>query len=411
MKEVNKTYTAADFNCYHEGTMPANEMHALEKAALEDPFLADALEGYKYAPAAESDVSELNERLMAKRKKKSIFFLSSVNRWWRIAALFIIIGGAGYLLFQKNDVRENNILAKNEKESFVEKKDSASSDKPNNAISSSDSFNNNQLAKVLPGKKKLNSLPTMPSLKKGYSYSEKDAESLGFTSLNKSTADSSYVTAEGLMQNNQTGKQAPAKYMLKGKVVDEVGTPLGYASVTDKQHNRNTVADSTGNFELASQDSTTIASASLPGFDTKSFNLKNNKDTTIVLDKTDVSLAEVVVTGYGSKRKQSITGPTILKGKVSGVQVMSDELEPEGGLEELDEYIADNKVQIHDEKGNMLSGEITLSFAVDNKGKPENIKVIKSSCSPCEAEARRLLQNGPQWKTKKGDKGKVVIKF
>ena len=38
-------YTAADFERYHSGKMSAGEMHALEKAAMEDPFLADALEG------------------------------------------------------------------------------------------------------------------------------------------------------------------------------------------------------------------------------------------------------------------------------------------------------------------------------------------------------------------------------
>src|SRR5687767_10121524 len=98
MKEKNKVYTAADFARYHSGTMPSAEMHALEKAALEDPLLSDALEGFAYAPAFESDIAELRERLTEKRKRKNVFFLSSStgNVWWRIAALFIIMGGAGY---------------------------------------------------------------------------------------------------------------------------------------------------------------------------------------------------------------------------------------------------------------------------------------------------------------------------
>ena len=38
-------YTAKDFERYHNGGMTAAEMHQLEKAALNDPMLADALDG------------------------------------------------------------------------------------------------------------------------------------------------------------------------------------------------------------------------------------------------------------------------------------------------------------------------------------------------------------------------------
>ena len=40
-------YTAADIQKYWNGKLSAAEMHAMEKAAMDDPFLADALEGYK----------------------------------------------------------------------------------------------------------------------------------------------------------------------------------------------------------------------------------------------------------------------------------------------------------------------------------------------------------------------------
>ena len=39
-------FTASDIEKYHKGLLSAQEKHALEKAALDDPFLADALEGY-----------------------------------------------------------------------------------------------------------------------------------------------------------------------------------------------------------------------------------------------------------------------------------------------------------------------------------------------------------------------------
>jgi hypothetical protein len=52
-----------------------------------------------------------------------------------------------------------------------------------------------------------------------------------------------------------------------------------------------------------------------------------------------------------------------------------------------------------------------LSFTINKKGRPRNIKVLKSSCEACEEKAIELLENGPDWIVKKGTPGTVVIKF
>jgi hypothetical protein len=59
-----KNFTAVDIEKYHKGLLSAKEMHDLEKAALDDPFLADALEGYAVAGVnAEADINELKKDL------------------------------------------------------------------------------------------------------------------------------------------------------------------------------------------------------------------------------------------------------------------------------------------------------------------------------------------------------------
>lgn len=42
------TYSYADIERYLQGKMNATEMHEMEKAALTDAFLADAIEGYAF---------------------------------------------------------------------------------------------------------------------------------------------------------------------------------------------------------------------------------------------------------------------------------------------------------------------------------------------------------------------------
>jgi hypothetical protein len=111
-------YSAADFERYHSGQMSEAEMHALEKAALKDSFLADALEGYAYTVTAKEDINELKQKLFAKREKKNVFaIMAKQNKWMRIAALFILIAGIGYLAYQLNFNKRDSMLARKENRS------------------------------------------------------------------------------------------------------------------------------------------------------------------------------------------------------------------------------------------------------------------------------------------------------
>ncbi|HEY5392738.1 MAG TPA: hypothetical protein VIJ57_11515, partial [Hanamia sp.] len=115
MKENNKKYNAIDFANYHSGAMPPDEMNALEKAALEDPFLADALEGYAFSKDPGKEMDEIRMRLDQKRKQQKVFSIASLSsgNWWKIAAIFILFLGTGYFFFTKNSTKESS-LAVNE---------------------------------------------------------------------------------------------------------------------------------------------------------------------------------------------------------------------------------------------------------------------------------------------------------
>ena len=120
MEEGNNIiqFGAADIERYHKGLMNAKEMHTLEKAAMDDPFLADALEGYQLPgvniPADLNELkNRLNERtgqvkLMAPVKKSPYYFL-------KVAAMIVVVAGAGlvaYTFLNKNG--NENAVAKSE---------------------------------------------------------------------------------------------------------------------------------------------------------------------------------------------------------------------------------------------------------------------------------------------------------
>lgn len=100
-------FTAADIEKYHRGLLSAAEMHALEKAALEDPFLADALDGYaEPAVQPQTDLADLQARLAKRLEEKDetkVVPLGGSKRqlapWWKAAAAaLLLIGGAALYL-------------------------------------------------------------------------------------------------------------------------------------------------------------------------------------------------------------------------------------------------------------------------------------------------------------------------
>jgi CarboxypepD_reg-like domain/Gram-negative bacterial TonB protein C-terminal len=111
-------FTAADIEKYHKGLLSNKEMHDLEKAALDDPFLADALEGYTTPQVnVSADIISLKKRLAEKVEEHQQAKVIAINGglrkpfpWLRAAAAVIIIAGAGLLanqfLFNKKETTE-----------------------------------------------------------------------------------------------------------------------------------------------------------------------------------------------------------------------------------------------------------------------------------------------------------------
>lgn len=95
----------------------------------------------------------------------------------------------------------------------------------------------------------------------------------------------------------------------------------------------------------------------------------------------------------------------------AGRVTITGNLTPEGGVESFDRYIENNADSTGELKNEVpAGGEVELSFDVDDEGLAQHITVTKPLCKKCDAEAIRLLKDGPKWKGKENN-GKVKIKF
>ncbi|MFT3827566.1 MAG: carboxypeptidase-like regulatory domain-containing protein [Chitinophagaceae bacterium] len=113
-------YSAATLQQYLKGELPAETMHAIEKAALEDPFLADAIEGMELAmqqheeDAIAAQLSSLRQQVQAKATVPVVTAPVRSFRWWQVAAAAVVIIVAGITLYNSqtsSKERTNEIAA------------------------------------------------------------------------------------------------------------------------------------------------------------------------------------------------------------------------------------------------------------------------------------------------------------
>ncbi len=377
MKENNKKYNAVDFARYHSGQMSPDEMHALEKAALEDPFLADALEGYMYSKDAEKELGQIRIQLDEKRKQQKVFSISplSPGAWWKIAAMFIVFAGAGYFFYTVNSKQE---IALEVKSDAPKKANPATIPPAKNDTTATE--DNLAFEKTLPGKNE-NSAKRILLAKKSIEVQSNRKILPGEIRNEKEKK----ALEEQLRQNKEKA--------IAMKNRDKALSNIIAKDLVEKSFFR-------------PSDTTALVAAS-PGVHTR------DSDNAVAMNQNNPALNEVVVTGYATKKKKSITGANVekLEGKASGVTITTSAPYPKEGKGKFDQYITDNAVPVFDSAGKRITSNVLLSFTLDKKHKPANIQVLESSCEACEKEAIRLLKNGPDWIGKRGDSGTVRIQF
>ena len=360
----SKIYTADELIRYHNGLMTEQEMHKLEKAALEDQFLSDALDGYKIENNSKENLlkieTELNNYNNSVRKSIDIRkYYSSFS----IAASILAIAIAAYFILQPEDSHQI-ILAKNEKK-VIEKKELM----PEATIQSSD-----------------NSTVTVDKNSNKPLITNKNT---AFKSSNKSYYPSI-----------------------------EIKTPIALSSTLEDSFklasNQTTVSvsefkDNAKIFEI-NQDSAmqnTIASA-----DSKMSNAPALQQKGLGYNKAEATnLNEVVVTASGSSKskKQNSWAATTEREKIASDSLQI--IKPDAGRLSFLNYVNANKRNCVEKDGTAKKGKVILSFKINKSGYPVNIKVQQSLSESCNKEAIRLLNSGPKWEGKRNKKTTVEIEF
>jgi hypothetical protein len=126
-KEHISHYSAADIQRYVQGKLSAREMHAMEKAALDDPFLADAIEGMQQALTDHDEslvtgqLNQLQQQFQTRTGTAAgkVVAFKPFRYWQAVAAAAVVVIIAGvwiYSLGTNTPEKELAVIAKTEEE-------------------------------------------------------------------------------------------------------------------------------------------------------------------------------------------------------------------------------------------------------------------------------------------------------
>jgi TonB-linked SusC/RagA family outer membrane protein len=132
---------------------------------------------------------------------------------------------------------------------------------------------------------------------------------------------------------------------VKGKIVNEDGQPVAGASVVLKGTTTGTTTDNSGNFSIVAPKGSVLVITSISYTD-QEITVGDNANINIRLTRSSGSLGEVIVVGYGTQRKEAVTGsvasisglamrevpsPNIsqaLQGRIAGVEISQNSTRP-----------------------------------------------------------------------------------
>lgn len=425
-KDKQIIYNALDFKRYHSGEMNDQEMHALEKAAMEDPFLADALDGFPNTNSFEADITEIRSKLFPDKKNKKVIPLFSLlnSQWLKVAAIFILMAATGYFAWQFNNSNKEQPVSKIEKagqdnsalNSMEERvmRDSNQTIKSETLASSSKTFNNSIIEK---GESKEDVVIENNPLKNnnnGYDRSlnystEKSAavpERADQTKESKESDDDAKTIAPSVTWDANTNAKETASYNLKGKVIDDKGNPVPFAVISDKNSNTKVGTDADGKFTFKNSDSVAATTIAAVGYASSDEKLRSGREETIVLKPSSQELSEVVVTGISRSKKKpaSAAGSAVKRENLTQASVV-------GGMQLYKKYIKDSMRILEIDETEYEAGPVILSFRIKRDGTPYKIRVQQSLCDACDREAIRLLLNGPKWIYLNDNRTMVSIDF
>ena len=432
-----------DIDKYLSGEMTPAEMNALEKKALQDPFLADALQGAQQLSPADfaKDLNHLQHALNSRIQKRRIGWI-----WFgRIAAGLLLLAASTYVIVlisnRTNEKASENLALNKQNESPSATPPSPSADsakmpedahpnassqpertreeKPSETRSQRDQSKINHPAEkpkvntkdelvvnkkeaqqafeaerptetVQAEKQVVQGVPEDAPILSSRAEADKEKEDAVADDESKKEASKSI---SGARAKSSVNSYTVNRKIIRGKVTfSEDGMGLPGVNVLVKGSNEGTVTDTQGNYEIPVEGTQPTLIFSFIGFTNKELIAKADQ-LDVQLDADVSELSEVVVVGYGADGSVSPPTPPVMELAT-----------PEGGRKAFKQYLESNLQYPEQALKNEVEGKVTIQFSIGMTGQLTDFRVIRGIGYGCDDEVIRLIKSGPKWHpTKKNE--------
>ncbi len=364
---------------YLAGELDDKAMHALERQALDDPFLADALEGYAlHAPDQLAHQEDLMDRLAQRvaPQQRTAVVRPLYPRIAAAAAILLLLFTGGWFLFKTQDNKAPEIAQASHtpEATMPDTSVPAPADAPEVAMLKSGDTNNKKTAPARPEE-----APALArTMEPAADISAKD-EKLAEAPLERKALKQSPPSAT-FAAPVPPPLPAPAAVPPALTQASPAITPVPSPVSADKQQD-----------EMAKDQHDSAAMA-----------YSNNK-----------AMEEVIVTGYEATRKRKAMrvrndsvsrNEVALQGRAAGVSIENETRNrkirkrdmpsaPVNGWATYERYLLE-----HTANPGGFTGIVRVVFTVMPDSTLQDIKVVQSLNATCDAEAVRVVKEGPAWK-------------
>jgi TonB family protein len=431
-----------DIERYLKGEMSASERHALEKAALNDPFLSDALEGAEHAgvEAFSFDLKELQGSIYSRTKQRHRPRTISMWNWsLGIAAGLLLVAVSGVFIIGKvsetQRKQEMAMLVDQSEDELRMIRESGAVDtmtiilperyerviaRPSSRSRTGRILTHQRIEAIAqnevistsgPQREVEVNLSEEPVIARAEALDTvvSRTESAMATEEKAKNADVAGDDVQKTKAKEEVPSGGPRRIAsgakkIKGKVTwAEDGSGLPGVNVVVKGTNEGTVTDAMGVYEISVPDKGTELVFSFIGLTSQEVSTSDESTIDVKMTSDYSQLSEVVVTGYGVSTESDNTSLKFA--------------EPQGGRKAFKNYLEKQMQYPKQALDNKIEGKVTVQFTVEINGQVGDFEILKGIGYGCDDEVIRLIKQGPAWEpTKKGnqpvtDKVKVRLKF
>jgi hypothetical protein len=386
----NHIYNAEDIHKYLTGKLTATEMHAIEKAALNDPLLADAIDGFAVSPFFENEKSYTklqDEFTILQKKIATAGSAKDYSAWWKFAAAAALLIGSCftfYLITNHTDKQKGTALIQQPIVKAPEVKDTLSS-------SSVDQKNVAPTATDRELEKSGINLSVKSVTKNSYTNKKIISENTPLTTtLAVETVSAPPVEMKKKMSSNKISGTT-----FSGKITDVHNNPIPYAVLIINNQQKSTTDDK-GFFNIEQVDSSIELEIISTNFYSKAITLKTGDFETIELMPSKILFKKDTAANNN--------------GSESRVEILSKKgTAPTMGWSMYLHYLEDQLSYSTYDDGRKVTGTMIVEFKVDaNFTIPNDFYFERSIDTDVNDAVMQLIQNGPQWKNENSFNSGIV---